>query len=68
MICRLSSATITIKFKLLGNMVNTEKVIINQFHVNTSIARTGHKLHGMSKDSLIAHAYNFHSLIEFMLY
>ena len=44
--------------QLFGNMVNIEKVIINQFPVNTNIATTDHKLYGMSKDSLIVHTWN----------
>ena len=39
-------------------MVNFEKDNIAQFPVNSNITTTGHKLQGISKDSLVVHSWS----------
>ena len=48
-----------INLKILGNMASIGGINVTQFPVNSNIATTGHKLQGMTKDSLIVHAWNY---------
>ena len=48
-----------INMKILGNMASIGGINVTQFPVNSNIATTGHKLQGMTKDSLIVHAWNY---------
>ena len=51
--------SVKINLKLLGNIVTIGGIRITQFPVNSNIATTGHKLQGMTKDSLIVHSWNY---------
>ena len=48
-----------VNLKILGNMAFIGGINMTQFPVNSNIATTGHKLQGMTKDSLIVHAWNY---------
>ena len=51
--------SVKINLKLLGNMMSIGGISMTQFVVNSNIATTGHKLQGMTKDSLIVNSWNY---------
>ena len=51
--------SVKINLKIFGQIVSVGGVNVTQFPVNSNIATTGHKLQGMTKDSLIVFSWNY---------